>query len=319
MEKDIKKQVGGIARSKALSPKRRKEIATKAALKKAGYPSATHTGVLHIAGADIPCAVLDNEKRVVWQRELVGLLTGNKKGGLSRYLTASNLIPFVPEKFKNGDFEQTSIVFEKDGRKAHGFEAEDIVDICKMYLQARKAGVLLPNQIHLAYQAEIIVLSLAKVGITALIDEVTGYQEVRNRNALNALLDKYLQKELAAWAKRFPDEFYKEIYRLRGWDYPCIESTSRPSVIGKYTNDIVYERLAPGLLDELEKRNPKNENGNRKAKHHQWLTSDVGHPALSQHIHSVIGLMKASDTWEQFFGMLNRVYPKKKDASDLDL
>jgi len=39
----------------------------------------------------------------------------------------------------------------------------------------------------------------------ALVDEATGYQEIRDRLALQAILDRFLRKELAAWAKRFPD------------------------------------------------------------------------------------------------------------------
>lgn len=308
--KDASKQVGAIARSKVLTPKRRSEIAAKAALKKAGYPSATHTGAVNIGGAQIPCAVLEDGRRVMWQREVVGLLTGNKKGGLSRYLNAANLEPYAPVKFKQGDFDQTAIVFELDGSKAHGFEAEDIVDICKMYMTARRANVLLHNQIHLAAQAEIIVLSLAKIGITALIDEATGYQEVRDRRALQALLDTYLRKEHAAWAKRFPDEFYKEMFRLRGWAYPSV-SNAKPGVVGRYTVDLVYERLAPGLMQELEARNPRGESGHRKSKHHQWMTDDVGHPALTSHIHAVMGFMRAADTWEKLILMMDRAYPKK--------
>lgn len=308
--KDPSKQIGANARTAALSPEMRSKIAAKAALKKAGYPSATHAGKINIGGALIPCAVLENGKRVVWQREVVGLLTGNKKGGLSRYLTAANLEPYAPEKFKQGDFDETALVFELDGRKAHGFEAEDIVDICRMYMTARRADALLPSQVHLAAQAEIIVLSLAKIGITALIDEATGYQEIRDRKALQALLDTYLRQEHAAWAKRFPDEFYKEMFRLRDWAYPTV-SGARPGVVGKYTINLVYERLAPGLVQELEQRNPKGDNGSRKAKHHQWMTDDVGHPALTAHIHSVMGFMRACDTWDQLMIMMDRAYPKK--------
>jgi P63C domain len=100
--------------------------------------------------------------------------------------------------------------------------------------------------------------------------------------------------------KRFPDEFYKEMFRLKGWEWLSI-CGKRPSVVGTYTNDLVYERLAPGILAELEGRNPKDERGNRRGKHHQLLTDDVGHPALAQHLHAVIGLMRAAGTWDQFY------------------
>jgi hypothetical protein len=154
------------------------------------------------------------------------------------------------------------------------------------------------------------VRGLAHVGIIALVDEATGYQEVRDKLALQAILDKFLLKELAAWAKRFPDEFYQEMFRLRGWQWRGMK-VNRPSVVGHYTNDLVYQRLAPGILDELQLRNPKDEKGNRAAKHHQWLTEDIGHPALSQHLYATIGFMRASSTWDQFYRMMQRAFPKK--------
>jgi hypothetical protein len=307
--KPSNKQAGGIARSAALTPEQRSNIARKGALKRAGVLSATHVGSINLAGGEIPCAVLEDGRRVVWEREVIGLLTGNKKGGIARYFSPENLSDFVPIKFKGAEISQVTIPFEMGGKKAHGFEAEDIVDICKMYLDARNAKKLLVSQIGLAAQAEIVVLSLAKIGITALIDEATGYQEVRDRKALQALLDRYLLKEYAAWAKKFPDSFYKEMFRLKGWTYPVIGG-SKPSVVGKYTNDLVYERLAPGLLKELETLNPKNE-GRRKSKHHQWLSEDVGNPALTNHLHAVIGFLTASDSWEQAIRLMDRAFPKK--------
>lgn len=86
----------------------------------------------------------------------------------------------------------------------------------------------------------------------------------------------------------------------------------------KLTNDIVYERLAPGVLSELENKNPKDDRGRRKSTHHQWLTEDVGHPALAQHLHAVIGLMRASSTWGQFHTMHDRAFPKRGATLQLE-
>jgi hypothetical protein len=121
---------------------------------------------------------------------------------------------------------------------------------------------------------------------------------------LQAMLDMFLRKELAAWAKRFPDEFYEHIFRLRGWPWKG-RGKNPPQVVAACTKDIVYARLAPHILEELERRNPK-EGGRRKGAHHQWLTDDVGHPALAQHLHAIITLMRVSKTWPQFKHMLGR-------------
>jgi hypothetical protein len=85
---------------------------------------------------------------------------------------------------------------------------------------------------------------------------------------------------------------------------------NRPSVVGKYTNDIVYQRLAPGILDELKRLNPKDEKGQREGKHHQLLTDDIGIPALQQHLFATVGFMRASANWDQFYRMMQRAFPK---------
>jgi hypothetical protein len=118
-------------------------------------------------------------------------------------------------------------------------------------------------------------------------------------------------------AKRFPDEFYKHIFRLRGWQWKG-RGKNPPQVVAAYTKDIVYARLAPQILEALEQRNPI-ESGRRKGAHHQLLTDDVGHPALAQHLHAVVTLMRVSKSWEQFKLMLDIAHPKRNDTLQLPL
>ena len=80
--------------------------------------------------------------------------------------------------------------------------------MCHVFLDAQEAGVLKPNQYHIAEACRILSRGFATVGIIGLVDEATGFQEVRDRLALQEILDRFLRKEFAAWAKRFPDEFY---------------------------------------------------------------------------------------------------------------
>jgi hypothetical protein len=88
---------------------------------------------------------------------------------------------------------------------------------------------------------------------------------------------------MAAWAKRFPDEFYRQIFRLRGWQWRGMK-INRPSVVGRYTVDLVYDRLAPDIYKNLVARMPLTESGNRKGNLQQLFTEDVGHPALQAHL-----------------------------------
>jgi hypothetical protein len=230
------------------------------------------------------------------------------------FLTAKNLKPFI-----SNDLEVTSSQIQfrtANGQIGYGYPAELLPKVCYVFLDAERAGVLTHNQKHIAEKAHILAKGLSQVGIIALVDEATGYQEVRDRMALQAILDKFLRKEFAAWAKRFPDDFYREIFRLRDWQWRGMK-INRPQCVANYTKNLIYERLAPGILEELETRNPKDESGKRKAAHHQWLTEDVGHPALAQHLYATIGLMRLANSWDQLMRMMDRAYPKRGSSVQL--
>jgi len=198
----------------------------------------------------------------------------------------------------------------KHGGRALGFRAETLPGVCEAYLAARQADELHHTQANAAKAAEIIVRGLAKVGIVALVDEATGYQEERAKDALARILEQYIADEYRKWTSTFPERFYKEIFRLKGWDWTekAIQGR-RPGVIGKYTDDIVYERLAPGVLEELRSKNPTVKPGRRAQKHFQWLTGDVGHPRLMAHLEGVTLLMRQSKTWEELKEKLDEYYP----------
>jgi hypothetical protein len=107
--------------------------------------------------------------------------------------------------------------------------------------------------------------------IIALVDEATGFQRDRAKDALARILEAFIAKELQPWIRTFPTEFYQEIFRLRGLEYPT-DSVQRPQYFGILTNDVVYKRLAPGVLEELKKVTPKNEAGRPMGKYFQMLT-----------------------------------------------
>ena len=277
-------------------------------------PKATHSGVLNIGDAKIPCYVLEDGQRILSTRGIMKSLKRSWRGRKYRgtelpvFIEANNLKPFIPNTL---DPVLNLVLFRTDrGTAAEGYKAQLLPVVCDVYLQARDADVLRGPQVIVAKQCEMLIRALAKVGIIALVDEATGFQEVRDRLALQAILDKFLRKELAAWAKTFPDEFYEQMFRLRGWQLKGMK-VNRPQVVGHYTKDLVYERLTPGILEQLESSNPKNTRGQRGARHHQWLTEDVGNPALAQHLYALMGFMRVSNTWEEFYRMVKLAFPKK--------
>lgn len=325
-EKARGRAVGGLARAASLSPERRREIASAAARAKHANPllRASHAGTLEIAELKIPCYVLEDGARVLSQRglnEAFGIVHGgaqlSRNGGqrMPRFLRLKALEPFISKDITAGLTEPVEFTPPHGGRSVSGLPAALLPDICNVWLRAREAKALSDHQLPTAQKAEILTRGLAHVGIIALVDEATGYQAERPHAALQDIFNAFLRKELAAWVKRIPDEFYREIFRLRNWNWTGMKGGKRPQVLAYYTVDLVYSRLLPHIMDELESRMPRTQDGRRKGKLHQLFSDDVGHPALAQHLYATITLMRVSDDgdWDGFMKMMNRAHPKKTD------
>ena len=56
----------------------------------------------------------------------------------------------------------------------------------------------------------------------------------------------------------------------------------KPQYFGHLTNDIIYARLAPNVLDQLKKETPRAASGRHKHQLHRRLTEDFGHPEIAR-------------------------------------
>lgn len=289
---------------------------------KKGLHKAKFEGVLKIGNCELPCAVLDDGTRVLTQTAVFKAL-GRPARGNSRvtniptFMDAKNLQHYVNDEVIPMINKMEYI--DTKGIVQTGFNCLVLPIVCDIYLKAREDGVLHPSQEASAHSAEVLVRSLAKVGIIALVDEATGYdkEKTRAKDELQKILQSFLVEEAAKWVKQFDDQFFEDIYKMHNWTWA--NTSKRPSVVGLWIRDIVYERLAP-ILSELDKRNPKNENGNRSHKHHQYLSKDIGLPRLKQHLEAVHAIAVISNyNWERFMYNLDKAYPKKYSQLWLDM
>lgn len=325
------KSKGGIARSNSLTPEEKSEIARVGANSRwdKSLPTALLGGKLVLGGVEVDCYVTEDGERLIAGRGMQDVLKlidddipRQQKAGsrLTRLLNNKTLKPLIYKDKSPDHFEPKKRRFQ--GKMIAGYNAEMLVDICEGMLDARNQGELkTARQGIIAAQAELILRGLAKTGIVALIDEATGYQNMRPVDGLRNYFDQVLRKDLAVWVKKFPDEYYENIYKLKGWEWPGM-GKNRYSVVGTYTNDLVYGRILPGLTEELEKKNPKNEKGYRPNKHHQWLNDEAGDKLFSAQMFTIIALQRAclnksGNKWNHFISMMNDILPKKNDTIPL--
>jgi hypothetical protein len=265
-------------------------------------PFSLFRGTLTVGDVSFECHVLNDHRRVLTQREVVRIVSGGRESGnLARYLQRNPLY--------NGDLEARTIQFRIPGAPntpapaAIGYEATLLIEICDLYLRARDADLLKPSQLRLAQMAELVVRACAKVGIIALVDEATGYQEVRAKQALRLKLQAFIADDMQEWAKMFPDDFWYELARLEGVRY---SARNRPLRWGRYVMAFVYDAIDGDVGKELRSKNPNPRYGKN---HHQWL-KDFGRERVNNQIQQVIAIMKLCDDMPEFRRKFDRVFSK---------
>lgn len=316
--------MGGKARAESLPASERQEIARRAATArwaKAGKgnievveehdflasltrraaatekPYSMFRGVLPIGEVELQCHVLNDGRRVLTQREVVRAISGGRVSG--SYL--QNIPGFDVASLPSRVIHFTDPAGPQIN---HGFEATLLIEICEAYLKARDRndGSLKPNQENIARAADLIVRACARVGIEALIDEATGYQEVRAKNALQVKLQLFIAEQMGDWIKRFPDEFWLQLARLEGVKY---SAQRRPWRWGKYVMRFVYDAIDPDVSKRLSEINPDPARGHN---HHQHLTK-FGQKELNDHLQQVIAVMRLCNDMDDFRRKFPRAFP----------
>lgn len=325
MKNDTPQSKGGRARAATLSGEERREIARHAA--KARWqgsgenlddlPKATHQGKMLIGDLELDCYVLSDGRRVFHKRGMARALNMKSGGGnvflraMGRKGLGSELDDKLAEKIDN-PFNFKALTSDL----AHGYEVEVLADVCKAILRAYENDKLSASQDSLVAQARILLYAFSKVGITALVDEATGFQEVRSPDALRLLVQQYIEEEKREWAKQFPDDYYDELNRLYGSKRMTVTGKgtviqNRPQHFAKFTRTYVYHALENGkVLEELDLINPViGKRGSRRVRFHQHLTQGYGIEKLKRQVQDVMTLIKVSDTVTQFKKLYGKRFP----------
>jgi hypothetical protein len=305
---------GGKLRAERLSPEQRVEIARDAANSRWGLPKAAFGGPdrpLKIGNTELPCYVLEDGRRVLSALGMQDTLSiargGAMKRGLSRlelFISGKIIKPYI----SNGLYDRVCnpIKFKTGKAVAYGYTSDTLIDLAEAVIRADLDGVLMTQQKTIAFQCRLITSGLTRVGLIALIDEATGYQTQRDSNELQRILEAYVLPEHRPFAKAIPPEFSKEICRVYGWTYS--PDNRGPRYAGKLIRELIYEKLPKPVLPALDAQNPTNEKHQRKYRHHQFLTKEIGLENLKSQVISVMTLLRASPDKKTFQMLMERVF-----------
>ena len=265
-----------------------------------------------IGDIDVEVCVLDDETRVVVQRQFFAAIGISRTAALKSSGSENRI--FKPQKwlkpFISSDLEaglKIPRLFNSRTGIAHGYPVILLVDMWDAIIMADDAGSTHHSRHdHIVALARDMRRRFTKIGLVSLVDEITGYQENRPRDALLSL---YLQDDFREWAKQFPMEFYQAIAKLKDWPIPKTMSEVKLAM-AQITCDLIYDRIYTQLLPRLRIINPVAEDGRRLRKHHQHLTESVGILHLQRVIHQVTVLAGKHKVWGNFMVEVEELLPK---------
>lgn len=310
---------GGKARAASLTKAELSAQGKNAAAARWGrdLPVAEYPGVLQIGDLQFPCAVLsDHKTRVLTQSDFMAGMGMYYSGWFAKtrtpndgsediphFLQFKNLKPFIDKHLP--DLKSVIVRYRTSGgAMALGIRAEIIPKICEIWMDADEAGVLGSRQKVIAKSARSLMRALAYKAIEMLVDDATGFRQDKDQRDIARHIQAYVAKDFRQWVRTFPRSFFEQLCRLHGKNLPA--NMKLPQYYGHYINDLVWDRLAPGVRDELRRRNPTI-NGRRKHKHHSLLTQAVGLPRLLHHLGLLEGYasMFGEGEWDAFHHLVD--------------
>ncbi len=259
-------------------------------------------GPVKIFDVDLDCYILADGTAVLNKGKMMKAIgrawKGQSRTELPNFIGAVNLQPFVlsnPELLERLE----GIEFYDGTKLISGYHADILPLVCNVYLEARQQGKLTKSQEPIAQQCEMLLRSFARVGIVALIYEQLGFERYKNPDALRLLIESYFAVEIRQWSREFPDELYAQLDRIYGNERTT--SRNRPMYYANFTRKYIYEPVEKGLvLKELDVRNPRNQKGQRRNRHHSLLDEERGLPKLRAMIWQVTGILKTSANKRRF-------------------
>lgn len=272
---------------------------------------------LRIESISIECYVLEDGERVLLFSDIQRAM-GFASGG--SMIAGKNRLELFASRDRISRFLSTSVQAElarpfrikkPNGALAYALKADVLPALCEAVVAAAQNNLLQEQQIFIAHQCQVILAGLSRVGIIALIDEATGYQKLRADGELQLLLESYILPEQRPWMKAVPAEFFSEMFRVFGWKHKS--NNQGPRYAGKLLRNLIYSNLPKPVLPTLDERNPSGPGYQRKLRHHQLLTEDIGLEHFRAQVLGVMTLLRASSSRQEFFRLYRRVYGGQLD------
>lgn len=226
-----------------------------------------------IFGGLVDCYVLADKRRVVSMRGAVRALTHSEnieKNGGSKNAHFERFLERLPNDFRHLSMGPNVDFVATNGRPAKGVTAERFYDVLVAYSEAAERGLLRADQVHIASNCTRLIRAIGRVGIVALVDEATGYQNEREANELQGLVAHYLRETPSQWKRLWDEEVVNRLCAL----YRIERKSNKFPLFACQEIGRLYRKILPQeVVDEMKRRNGKGDD--RMGAHHQFFKDSL--------------------------------------------
>lgn len=273
----------------------------------------TESSKLKLDGLELQCYILEGGQHVIIIDSIQKAMgyKGKSKNWLFEFLMHINRLTLIDPALLEALARKIALEAASTvaGDIKYGIEANRFLEACQAIMKAKDEGFLYLSELTFAKAAEKILKSTEEKGIGKLIDFATGFELYKN-NHKEALLRFYLKnsgQKSAVWLRSFPDDFFEMIFKFRGWNWRDLNINAQ--MVAGFLNDMVFSRIAPRLLEELEESKPK-----MKYRKKNTQEEYLEHPGLSTHLLGISALMTSSGKSLPIFEqLLTRTFPRQNE------
>jgi hypothetical protein len=273
---------------------------------------ATYQGTITLNNTELKVGILENGKKVVYRSSIYKLFNKTKRGRVRKDLKSKKRLTFVNtellKKYIDDNLDNTlkTIKFKSErGKIIEAYDADAIPNIANLYINTEKKIKLPPNQASLIEPSKQIINSLSGRDIKLIITEELNYSFTTEIRVLLKTLKPQFEPTIYNWLQVFPVSFFHQLYRLNNWEFIETEIISRPSILTKWINNLVFERLPEDVLNDLNNTKPKLK---LIKSSDQLITENIGNSHLKGQINQVMTMFLISSNMKEMWLNFKKVY-----------
>lgn len=266
-----------------------------------------HTGKLSVGDLELDVTILKDGTPVI------SYGSAEKFFGLNSH--KGKFFPQLTGQLKETIGNPISWRVKGNKRVYSGFDANVLYRFASTLVKMSKFDnqELSPSKQQIIEQCWALVDAFGESGVRAVCYDAAGYLQEIKRGVMTEYFNSFIADVLKPWQLRFDGDIWREFYRVWGKEIPKDRPMHEGAWLSKLLDVYVYGVMPKEVVDEIKSKNPYVKGRYRAHKNHQFLSEQMGDPALMSVIAQVRTLLRLTPPGkpQKFKELHRKAFPPK--------